>query len=237
VNSELSMFGAGILPFTRWDERLLESHPRPNFQPLEYFVGGGYLGEIIRLVLVEGIETTGLFGGVVPPSLTQLYSLDTEIISLIEADTAPTLTTATNLFTTHHPPSPSSPPYTTADISTLRTLASHVIHRATAITAAGLHGLWLLKFPPQTNPEINSTTPPTPPPPSKSLIAYNGSVMERYPGFRESTQKHLDMLVEATVGGEDVAGGLELVPADDSSLLGAAVAVACLDAGETDGGL
>lgn len=57
--------------------------------------------------------------------------------------------------------------------------------------------------------------------------------MEHYPGFCESTQKYLDLLVESTVGGKDVMGGLELVPADDSSLLGAAVAVACLDTEET----
>jgi hexokinase len=85
VNTELSMFGGGILPYTKWDERLRAVHPKADFQPLEHFVGGGYLGEIVRLVLVDGIQTAGLFGGVVPPSLRDRYTLDTETISHIES--------------------------------------------------------------------------------------------------------------------------------------------------------
>jgi hexokinase len=85
VNTELSMFGAGILPSTIWDDKLRAAHPAPNFQPLEHFVSGGYLGEIVRLILVDGIQTAGLFGGVVPPSLRERYSLDTETISYMES--------------------------------------------------------------------------------------------------------------------------------------------------------
>jgi hexokinase len=85
VNTELSMFGDGILPYTRWDKQLLATHAAPDFQPLEHFVGGGYLGEMARLALVEGIQTTGLFGGVVPPSLRERYSLETETLSRIES--------------------------------------------------------------------------------------------------------------------------------------------------------
>jgi hexokinase len=84
VNTELSMFGAGILPITKWDEDLKASHPRPDFQPLEYFVGGGYLGEIMRLILLDGIETAGLFSGVIPSNLKERYSLSTDTISVIE---------------------------------------------------------------------------------------------------------------------------------------------------------
>lgn len=85
VNTELSMFGAGILPYTRWDKLLLAAHPRPDFQPIEHFVSGGYLGEISRLILVEGIKTAGLMGGIVPPSLEERYSLETETLSHIES--------------------------------------------------------------------------------------------------------------------------------------------------------
>ena len=85
VNTELSMFGGGILPYTRWDKDLLAAHQRPDFQPIEHFVSGGYLGEISRLVLVEGIRTAGLMGGIVPPSLVERYSLETETLSHIES--------------------------------------------------------------------------------------------------------------------------------------------------------
>jgi hexokinase len=79
------MFGKDILPLTRWDRQLNASHPRPDFQPLEHLVSGFYLGEVCRLALIEAIDTTGIFGGVVPPSLTKTYSLDTETLSMIEA--------------------------------------------------------------------------------------------------------------------------------------------------------
>lgn len=85
VNTELGMFGHDILPTTRWDELLNASHPRPEFQPLEHFLSGYYLGEICRLAIVEAVKTAGLLGGELPPSLTEPYSLDTEILSRMEA--------------------------------------------------------------------------------------------------------------------------------------------------------
>lgn len=84
VNTELGMFGHNILPLTRWDRELTKQHPRPDFQPLEHLVSGMYLGEIVRLALLEAVETTGLLGGVVPPSLKTGYSLGTDTISMIE---------------------------------------------------------------------------------------------------------------------------------------------------------
>jgi hexokinase len=59
-----------------------------------------------------------------------------------------------------------------------------------------------------------------------TLVAYNGSVLENYPKFEASCQKQLNDLVEAS---GSKAGVVELMYAEESSLLGAAVAVACLD--------
>lgn len=84
VNTELGMFGHDILPITRWDRQLLAGHPRPDFQPLEHLVSGMYLGEVARFALIEAIEATGIFGGIVPSSLDAPYSLGTDTISQIE---------------------------------------------------------------------------------------------------------------------------------------------------------
>lgn len=84
VNTEMSMFGNDILPLTKWDRQLLDGHARPDFQPLEYMASGMYLGEICRFALIDAIESTGVFGGVVPSSLTEPYSLGTETISRIQ---------------------------------------------------------------------------------------------------------------------------------------------------------
>lgn len=85
VNTEVSMFGKGVLPLTRWDDLLNAAHPRPDFQPLEHLISGYYLGEICRLVIVEAVASAGLFGGQLPASLAKENSLDTETLSRIEA--------------------------------------------------------------------------------------------------------------------------------------------------------
>lgn len=84
VNTEFSMFGKGILPATRWDELLNRKHRRPDFQPFEYLMGGHYLSEIVRLVLVEAVSTARLFRGQVPDRLLEPYSLDTSTLAAIE---------------------------------------------------------------------------------------------------------------------------------------------------------
>jgi hexokinase len=84
VNTELSMFGKNILPSTRWDDSLNKTHTRPDFQPLEYFIGGRYMGEIVRLVLVEAIRTIGLFDGGFPDHFLEPYSLETSTLAAFE---------------------------------------------------------------------------------------------------------------------------------------------------------
>jgi hexokinase len=84
VNTEYSMFGKGILPATRWDELLNRKHRRPDFQPFEYLMGGHYLSEIVRLVLIEAISTAKLFKGQVPERLLEPYMLDTSTLAAIE---------------------------------------------------------------------------------------------------------------------------------------------------------
>ncbi len=85
INVELSMFGKSILVTTRWDEHLNATHLLPDFQPFEQLVGGRYLGEIVRLILVEAVQTAGLFHGDMPDNLLEPYSLDTATMGIIEA--------------------------------------------------------------------------------------------------------------------------------------------------------
>lgn len=84
VNTEASMFGRNILPLTRWDRQLLSALERPDFQPYEHLVSGMYLGEICRRILIEAIETSGVFGGVVPQSMEDPFSFGTLLASSLE---------------------------------------------------------------------------------------------------------------------------------------------------------
>src|SRR3569833_212949 len=165
INTELGMFGNGILPRTRWDEVLNDNHAKPDFQPLEHLVSGYYLGEVCRLALIEASDTTGVFSGGVPPDLLLTYSLDTETLSIIEAyvsphspaqhsmgavsankqpcsDTISALDHAESTYMSRHP-SPADP--TADDIAFLLKLASYISRRSAAIVAASLFALWELK--------------------------------------------------------------------------------------------
>jgi hexokinase len=85
VNTEYSMFGKNILPTTRWDDYLNLTHIHPDFQPFEHLISGRYLGEIARLIIVEAVQTAGLFSGELPENLKLPYSLDTGILAVFEA--------------------------------------------------------------------------------------------------------------------------------------------------------
>ncbi|KAI1656318.1 hexokinase [Daldinia decipiens] len=242
VNTELGMFGKDILPLTRWDKLLSAAHPRPDFQPLEHLLSGYYLGEICRLAIVDAVETVGLLGGQLPPSLEKPYSLDTELLSKIEQDTSPTLEKAISQFTTHHP-STTSP--TLSDITAIRTFATYISRRSAALLAASVFSLWELRH--ETEAELAAASPkPTPsndsavvlPSPSideelkevevSTKVAFNGSVIEHYPQYRATCQRYIDDLV---LHSEHV-GSVDLVPTVESSIIGAAVALACATAAE-----
>ncbi|KAI0201554.1 hexokinase-1 [Astrocystis sublimbata] len=230
VNTELGMFGHDILPITRWDELLNASHPRPEFQPLEHLLSGYYLGEICRLAIVEAVETAGLLGGELPPSLMAPYSLDTEILSRIEADTSSTLEKALIAFTSAHPcPIPATP----ADIAAIRTLAHCISRRSAALLGASVFSLWELRHESTIEQvredddekpalgEENLTAPPL------TKVAFTGSVIEHYPGYLTKCQDYIAALVAGAENPVLAAGSIELVPAIESSIIGAAVALGC----------
>lgn len=65
----------------------------------------------------------------------------------------------------------------------------------------------------------------------RTVVAFNGSVIEQYPHYLQNCQAYLDALV-SSAGGRP--GAVGLVGAKESSLLGAAVALACLEEGKAN---
>jgi hexokinase len=73
VDAELSVVGQGIMPRekTTWDSRLDEMVPfEPGVLGLELQVGGLFLGELVRQIVMDAIKLVGLFDGHLP-ELTQ----------------------------------------------------------------------------------------------------------------------------------------------------------------------
>ena len=209
VNTELSLFGHKTFPETRWDRLLKRDHPNPDFQPLEHFTSGRYLGEVVRLVLSDSIASFGLFGGLFPQNF-EMYALGTDTIAAIEADSSPSLSTAAAVMNAAHP-LPKSQQYTRKDLGFVRRVVTLVSSRATAFIAAGVVALCALRL--ETQGEESDAG-------SDICVGCNGSVIEKYPNFRQRTQEWID-----TLTGRSAIIKLKLN--GESALLGAAVAVAC----------
>lgn len=214
VNTELSMVGKQSLPVTRWDNELNTNHTLPDFQPLEYLITGRYLGEIVRLILVEAIQKIDLFGGRVPDQLDTPYALDSRILAAFESDTTSTLEKAKAAFVQAHP---STTKPRLSELEFIRQVARLVSRRAAAYLATALHALWIVKT------ESEGLQPGKAAP---VTVACNGTIVEKYPGYRELCQRHLDDLCEQSGASR---GAVTLSMAHESSIFGAAVAVACME--------
>ena len=204
------MFGKGILPVTRWDTLLNHMNLLPDFQPFGQMVGGRYLGEIVRLILVEAVQIAGLFSSGVPDNMYKPYSLCTETMAFIEFDDSSNLEVARARFAIKHP---SHHPLSIVDIRFIQRICRLVSKRAAALVATGLHALWRLGNAAESHASSHA---------GRLSIGCNGSVIEKYPGFKATVQFHLDTLTEMS-GGTPYSVVLE--PAVESALLGAAVAI------------
>ncbi|PHH55159.1 Hexokinase-1 [Ceratocystis fimbriata CBS 114723] len=240
VNTEVSMVGKGLLPATKWDARLKAAHEKPDFQPLEQMASGMYLGEICRLVLLDAISETGLLGGLVPESLKQGYSLKTETLACIESDPSPTLETSIALWKSQHP-SPYGYEPTAADLGAIRRIASAIARRSSSLIATSVYALWDLRS--SLSREHATSFAPGDPRRAQleaeadlgeTAVAFNGSVIEKYPGYLQRCSAVLGGLVDAarrakTDGREalqEEKRAVTLVMAQESSLFGAAIALA-----------
>lgn len=222
VNTEISMFGAGVLPVTRFDTALDAAHALPGFQPLEMLVSGRYLGEVARLVIVEGFERGALFADAkaLPKGWERGYGLATEVLAKLQVGEWKSLGLGIG----------------EGDGEALRRIAGAVSARAARVVAASIYGLRGVRdgaaAAVPTKAEIidgvmAGTLTATPAAVREdTVVACAGAVIQFYPGFRQGAQEALDELC-----GEVGQGRIELCLAEESSLLGAAVGAAVVAGG------
>ncbi|KAL4909324.1 hypothetical protein BDW74DRAFT_80153 [Aspergillus multicolor] len=87
VNTEWTI--SGVLPpfkelgiVTKWDAELDANSARPGFQPFEYMTGGRYIGELIRLILIDYlINLAGVSKDALPANLANKNALTTSYVS------------------------------------------------------------------------------------------------------------------------------------------------------------
>lgn len=217
VNTELSMFGTGLLPTNRFDQQLAAAHPMPDFQPLEMLVSGRYLGEIVRLVLIEAVEKAGLLGGQVPAILKRAYGLDTHVLAKIEEAT--TLEGVRKVCVEFV----SDVTYEDEDLECIQRSVKAVSKRASACIATAVYALRSVRDGAESREYVGEE-------PKHETVACAGAVIQQYPGFMAATQGVLDRLYELDM--EKVGRGkrVQLCIAHESSLLGAAVGAAVVAA-------
>jgi len=84
INSEISIMGSDFLQKTKYDKMLDSQSAIPGFQPFEKMVSGLYMGELVRLAIVDYVENCNLFNGKLPEGLEVPYSFTSILMSDIE---------------------------------------------------------------------------------------------------------------------------------------------------------
>ena len=215
TNTEFSMYGKNIFPTTRWDEHLNDHHTLPNYQPFEYLVAGGYMGEIVRLIVVEATKEANLFRGRLPSSLTVPYILNTKTLALIENDTSYDLKHTVSLLHQSHPSIYIYKP-TSRDAYFIREVVQCVTSRSIAYFATGIHALASLLQELERHADLQDDL-------DHISIGCDGSVINKYPMYMERAQEILDQMF--TRGGS-VGKRVILEKTQDSAVLGAGIAAA-----------
>lgn len=213
VNTELGMFGKEVFRKTRWDIKLNKNHLMPDYQPLEYLAAGPYFSEIVRLIFVEATGL-GLFGGVMPVSLSSHYTLDARLLAIIETDTSHALVSSRTVFQEHHP---SATPLTMSDAYFIQQVIRSVVRRSSAFVSVGIHALASLVDDKEKESHIASNRL------DHFSIGCDGSIINKYPAYMTRCQELIDqmMLLEGPKRPRII-----LERTTDSAVCGAGVAVA-----------
>lgn len=213
TNTELSMYGKNTFPSTRWDELLNSKHIMPDYQPFEYLVAGRYMGEIVRLIMVEATKASGLFDGLLPPSLETPYVLDTRTLAQIEIDTSVNLQKTRNLLNKQYQ---SLRAYSYYDASFIRQVVRSVTRRSVAYFTTGIHALSSLLQDMEDQAGLRDNL-------DHITLACDGSVINKYPGYMERAQQTLDKMITSE---KDRRNRVIFERTQESAVLGAGVAAA-----------
>lgn len=191
-----------ILPRTKYDVIIDEQSPRPKQQTFEKMTSGYYLGELLRLVLLDLHDTGFIFQGQDMSKLETAYIMDTSYPSRIEEDPFENLEETYELFKTNL-----NIEATVVERKLIRKLAELIATRAARLTVCGVSAICDKRGY------------------KKAHIAADGSVFNKYPGYKEKAAQALkDIYGWEVENMEDHP--IKLVAAEDGSGAGAAIIAA-----------
>lgn len=226
-NTELSLFGANIVGdvFTPYDTQIdprfkkflhfaphMEMDPETNtiFQPTELMTSGRYLPELVRLALVESINNNEMFS----QQKNQLDKLcipydgfTGELMCLIaESDNIKEIVAA---IAKHYDWNAET--ISMDDVVTLKLLVDAVIRRAAFVVATCI--VSLVKLLVEHNGPLETNV---------VKIGFVGSVLEYFSRYRELIKSYANECQDMV----DMNATIELLPIEDSSIVGAAIGAA-----------
>lgn len=233
VNTEMSLMGGdGVLPATKWDRYLDERVERPGFQPFETMVSGRYMGEVARLVICDLHARRDIFLFSSSSStclssamLTTPYAFETRLMAKIEGLYASKQGAAAKLVFERA----AQVILSDAHFETVAQVLQAVSCRSANWIAASIMALVRNLGPLPSSSSSCSSSPTSTSsgvsPAQAVTIAYSGTVIEKYPGFKDRCQATLDYL-GACSGSSGKEYALTLEPMVDGTLYGPAIASA-----------
>jgi len=187
------------LPRTKYDITVDESSNKPGEQSFEKLISGRYLGEILRLIIVELIDEGVLFLGQNTYKLEVPYSIDTAFLSLMESDPTDELLMIIGIFTHFF-----AVETTLAERQFFRALAKLIGKRAARLSACGIASIVSKKGYLDEGCSVGA----------------DGSLYNKYPGFADRVHEGLIDIFG------DKGGNIITHHAEDGSGVGSAIIAA-----------
>lgn len=201
------------LPRTKYDVLIDAQSPRPNQQAFEKMIAGYYLGEVLRLILVDLYEQGTILENYKADSegikaLNTPYILDTEVLSIIELDPFENLQDTLDLLKKKM-----HLEFTQPERKLIRKLSELIGTRAARLAICGIAA-------------ASTKTGQL-----KGHIACDGSVYSKYPNFVLRAEDGLADIFDWKKQGLTPANyPIKLVAAEDGSGVGAAIIAALTNA-------
>ncbi|KAF8978790.1 glucokinase [Entomortierella lignicola] len=209
LNTEWDAMGkAAYLPQTKYDKEIDAVSLVPGFQEFEKMVSGLYMGELVRLALVDLIEQNAILeflGGKVPESLKPRLAFKTLFMSTIESDHSPQHSGVDKVFKTSF----GIEGLSDQDRAQIFELIHTIGKRSATMTAAACVALLQ---------KANGASVKLDDPNEITTIGVDGSVFEKYPHFSHSM---MESMIE--IMGHDRASRIRLELARDGGCIGAAL--------------